>query len=660
MTLFNVVVKNLKHNLRHYALYIGSMTFGIIIYFTFVSLHYNDQVQSALDNVDKLKPLLEISSVILLFFIVIFIAYSNAFFIKKRKQEIGLYSLLGVPKKKIANMLFFENFLLSLFALLIGIFFGELFSVFFAMLLVKLMGFTFTVTFSLNIAAIIQTAIFFLILAWLISWQGYYIMYRFRLIDLFQAKHQVQKQIKPSFFIASLAVLCIGFAYFFLLSAKGSESWADHFGRNLLGTIILMIAGSYFLFHSLGGFCIRLLQKRKAVYYKWKNLLTFTQLKSRLKSNAILLTTTAVLNSLVLVCFGFAYTIYYNTLGNMEDASPYSYQYQITSKEMDQKITNLIRKQQAHPLLFDEKLQYIEVASDANDFEEIPAGFLFNDNQFTVISTSMYNQIAKPLKRKQIENLQTQSAILVGKEFVGSQDKELNVGRSLVLAPKKDKISLRVIANKQETVFNEDHAQTALLIVHDGVFNQLKQHHKVQTDHVFKVEDERNSEALTKKVEHTARTFLPKDIKETYLDIYPDYSGVVSFSKTYGEIQAIYGMLIFIAGFLGLVFLSATGSIIYFKMLNEAREDAQRYHSLRKIGMRKGKVTGLIARQYGIIFLLPLLLGIAHSCVLLGTLSKAMDMNFMTPLLISNALYTLLYGSYYVLTIASGNKLVNR
>lgn len=48
----------------------------------------------------------------------------------RRKQEIGLYALLGAPKKEIGMMLFYENFLLSLMALIIGVGLGQLFSLF--------------------------------------------------------------------------------------------------------------------------------------------------------------------------------------------------------------------------------------------------------------------------------------------------------------------------------------------------------------------------------------------------------------------------------------------------------------------------------------------------------------------------------------------------
>ena len=47
------------------------------------------------------------------------------------------------------------------------------------------------------------------------------------------------------------------------------------------------------------------------------------------------------------------------------------------------------------------------------------------------------------------------------------------------------------------------------------------------------------------------------------------------------------GLMMFIGLFLGLVFLLATGSIIYFKQLTEASADRDRYIVLHKVGVTK-------------------------------------------------------------------------
>ena len=61
------------------------------------------------------------------------------------------------------------------------------------------------------------------------------------------------------------------------------------------------------------------------------------------------------------------------------------------------------------------------------------------------------------------------------------------------------------------------------------------------------------------------------------------------------------GLMMFI-GFLGLVFLLATGSIIYFKQLTEASVDRDRYIVLHKVGVTKQEMKKAIAKQVSFIF----------------------------------------------------------
>ncbi|WP_338751738.1 ABC transporter permease [Bacillus sp. FJAT-52991] len=642
MTLIDVVKKNVKHNFQHYFLYVASMTFSILIYFTFVSLQYNKQIANAFDQTDKIQPAFFASSFILLLFVTIFIWYSNAFFIKKRKQEIGLYSLLGVEKTDIGRMLFYENFILGVIALIIGIALGELFSIFFSMILVKLMGFSMVVHFSFNSTAIIQTLIVFSIITFLTSLQGYLIMHRFQLIDLFRAKNKGETLSKPSIIIALLSLIFIGVSYWMFLTAADSKSWDQHFGRNLLITLVIMIIGSYFFFHSLSGFFVQMLQNKKSIYYKWANLLTFTQLTNRLKSNAIMLTTISILNGVTLIAFGFAYTMYYNTLNTMKDFVPYSYQYEITSDEIDQQITALIQNNKEYPLLFDETFDYLMVKGDTASLKNIPGGYLYYEEQFAVVSESSYNQLAKSLEREPLPSLNESEAVMLEKNFIGSQNKEKSTEQPVSLSLANEDISLMIKESKIEVLFNND-IQPATLIVSDSMFKTLQKEHKTISSHVFKVEDEEQSATLTKKVK----------------ELVAPYTAFYSFSDSYQTAQSVYGLLIFIGGFLGLVFLSATGSIIYFKMLTEAAEDRQRYTTLRNVGMSKWEVKRVIAKQYMIIFLLPLIVGIAHSSIMLWSLSKLMDMNFITPVIIINIVYAILYGSYYIMTVGTANKLVN-
>lgn len=82
-------------------------------------------------------------------------------------------------------MLFYENMLMGLMSLIIGIAIGSVLSKLFLELLVSMMGLKLNVHFEVPMAAIVDTAIIFFVIILYTSLQGYRLIYRFKLIELF-------------------------------------------------------------------------------------------------------------------------------------------------------------------------------------------------------------------------------------------------------------------------------------------------------------------------------------------------------------------------------------------------------------------------------------------------------------------------------------------
>lgn len=109
MTLFDLALKNIRRNMKSYSLYIGSTVFSILIYFTFATLKYSEDISGMAKTSKQIQGVMGASAFVLMIFVAIFIMYSNSFFMKKRKKEVALYSLLGVRKKSIGFLLFLKT-----------------------------------------------------------------------------------------------------------------------------------------------------------------------------------------------------------------------------------------------------------------------------------------------------------------------------------------------------------------------------------------------------------------------------------------------------------------------------------------------------------------------------------------------------------------------
>ena len=111
------------------------------------------------------------------------------------------------------------------------------------------------------------------------------------------------------------------------------------------------------------------------------------------------------------------------------------------------------------------------------------------------------------------------------------------------------------------------------------------------------------------------------------------------------------GAILFAGSFLGLVFLLATGSIIFFKMLTEAEEDKSKYGILYQIGVAKQDIKRTISYQMGLVFIGPLFLGLMHGSVALIAFSNLLNMNLFKPVLLWMFAYVFIYIIYYFITV---------
>ena len=103
------------------------------------------------------------------------------------------------------------------------------------------------------------------------------------------------------------------------------------------------------------------------------------------------------------------------------------------------------------------------------------------------------------------------------------------------------------------------------------------------------------------------------------------------------------GLLIFIAGFLGLVFLISTGSILYFKQMTEAEQEKQSYATLRQLGFSVKDIMRGIIRKQVFVFGVPLAIGIIHSFFAIKAASFLFMSDITVPASIAICIYALIY-----------------
>ncbi|WP_107950687.1 ABC transporter permease [Lysinibacillus parviboronicapiens] len=620
MTLFSLARKNIQRNLSNYFLYIASMVFSIVIYFTFVTLKYNEDISSVTGMSKQIKGLMSASSVVLLFFIIIFIAYSNSFFMKKRKKEVALYSLLGVRKQKIGLMLFFENLVIGLISLVLGIVIGFFMSKVLLTILVRLMGYEVVANLPFSSEAVLNTAGIFALLFLFTSLQGYRVIYQFKLIDLFHAEKQGEKIPRASFVAAILGTALIAFGYY----TAAADIFTSSIWRlfTIIGTPLMVIgvtiAGTYLLFHSVSVFVLTALKKATSWSWKRLNLIGVSQLLYRIRANAKSLSIIAILSATTITAGGGVFGMYYNTEASVRQMLPNTFMWKGEPVEFSQE-----------NVLYNESLTAKSLRVD-NEF----AFF-----EYTLLKESDYNRLAKLQGKDRELQIADGSTILLdasyderfSHDFTGEKFKLQNGDSFHVDEMYTDSVlnfiaagTVLVVNDKEFAAANADDVKLQVV----GMDNDLKQ---------LNVS------------------------KEIYEQLSSDHQeGFSSVPQSYKDSIATVGSLLFVGSFLGLVFLASTGSIIYFKILTEAEEDQAKYAILNKIGVNSKQILKTVAGQVAVIFGAPLVVGIVHSSFALIAFSKLFNMNMTKPVILWMVAYSAIYGLYYIFTVRSFYKIVRQ
>ncbi|GAA0732202.1 ABC transporter permease [Clostridium oceanicum] len=635
MSLFSIALNNIKKNFKNYFIYIFSMIFSVTIYFIFKSIQYNDEINGALQSVGKLSDAFKASAIVIALFSAIFVWYSNTFFIKKRKKEIGLYSLLGIEKKQIGRMLFYETLAIGILSTAIGIFVGILFSKIFIGILIKLVGIPAVIKFSISFKAIKDTLIVFLILFIAISIHGYSIIYRYELIELFKAENKREKEPKASLILAVLSLLFIGGGYY------RYNYPLDDFMMTIMITLILVVIGTYLLFSSFVIFIVKFSKKNERKYFKGLNMIATSQLLYRIKGNAKTLATIAILSASTLTAMGVSISFYKNFSDTINKTMPFSYVSTLPQNKFDKDFKKIVSKYDNHKLLNEVHINVAEVEGTISNSN-------YNDKeQLSIVSESNLKEIFKIRKLKyDLPRLKEEKEVLIFDEMYNSKFMSSYKNKKVTINLGNLKKKFNIVDFKGYPVFNE-HLINKMIVVKDSAFNKYNLKNKSKKVSGYIIDNQNKSEDLNKEV-----LSLKEKIESKVLDRENSkYLGTVSsYYSTYKEAAVSSGVMLFIGSFLGLVFLICTGSIIFFKQISEAQEEIHRYDILRKVGADNREIKLNIFKQMIVVFFIPFIVGATHSLVAISLFTEAFKVNLIDISILTLIPYLIIYLLYYLIT----------
>ncbi|EGT4214386.1 ABC transporter permease, partial [Clostridioides difficile] len=471
MTLFRIAMQNVKNSFFNYLMYFISIVFSVFVFFSFKSIEYNEALSSL---GEKTRMSINTSSIVIVVFVFLFIYYSNSFFFNRRRREVGTYSLLGMRKNQIGKIFLYETFLMGIVAILIGIFLGLLFSKLMTMMLVKLMNEMIVVNMNLSIKALVKTLAVFLIIFIVIGIRNTIVIRNKRIIELFNKypeKYKFKKFIKLK---CVLGVLLIAISYLMSISYFIAENI-------MLSVFILVtiIPGTFLFFSSTMYMIIDAVKKRKSFYYKGQNLIAFSELGFKLKSNSSVLAVIAILIATSVTMLGFTISLYYDIDRNISENYKYSYTINLGNSYVNNEIDKLLYKyKKDNKIIFDKTIELIDKDINIEMYYKNGNSYIEDRTSVDIIRESDFKKLRQYQNNNYEELTSKESVYYVSDSYKKMFFKDFEIEKINLYIKDTNEYDINLFKVQKSILEPEINSQATfdLIVVKDDVFNQLKLH----------------------------------------------------------------------------------------------------------------------------------------------------------------------------------------
>ncbi|URZ04763.1 FtsX-like permease family protein [Clostridium felsineum] len=627
MTLCKMALNNVKSSIRNYWAYFLSSSFSVFIIYIFMAISYNKSVQKSLEDIKSVALLFHMGTVMIIIFSAFFIWYSNSFFTKSRKKEFATYMLLGMSKGQVAMLSFCENLIIIITSLITGIILGAIFNKFFIMLLFALMKTTGKAEFQFDIRAVkISLIVFFIIFA-LISLQSYLIICKSKLIDMFNAAKKIEKGLKISVItivMSVVAIICMSYGYYVAIKKLG-------YNIVLAPKVVILISvGTVLFFTSVTAVIIEMMKKNQKYLFKGSRLVTVSQMHQRYRGNVGSLSVITITTTIALCALLFCWGGFSKSVENARNLCPLSVEYINGNDSTNKLFDSIVKKHKEIDIKVKENINFIVVNGRVPFVNQNVNFFVINQSEFNKVKNDEGDSKNINLKNNEVYYSEVQ-------DFSGDPKKAIGKNVNFKFAGKDHNFTVRYVDSKNFIAL--DHYKD-IIVVNDSTYNNMKK--EANQESFFKV----NGYIL--KNDFKAEKFVGELQKKM-----PKENSLATFYEHYTSGMKLMGVLAFIGLFIGILFVMATGSIIYFKMFMESREDKGNFIILRKVGISENEVKKSVIKELVIIFGAPFLIASLNTYAASFSISKLLEFKIMKEYVIIEIAYLLIYSIYYFITLKS-------
>lgn len=654
-----MALKGVVSNGTVYYPYLVACIFAACTYFVFSSIISNDLIHT-LPHAAYAWVFLEIGRVLLGLILLIFLSYANSFLIKQRKKEIGLYSLLGLEKRHIGEMLFLEALLLYAAAMAGGILLGMLLAKLLFLLLLRLSSIPLEAEFTFMPKAFKSTLVYFAFLFFINYISQLWGLGKIQPIELFAGNRKGEKEPRFLWLFSILGVAAMASGYYIAVTARVDSN----IFTNFFLAVFWVIVGTNLLFTFGIVSFLKLMRRKKSTYYKAKNFITISGMYYRMKKSAASLVNICIFSTMVIITLTCTISLYIG----IEDVVHFAYPYDYTADfgmggpeqgEIQRELSALEEKY-GIKIRREDIFEYQNFSCDRSENRFKPAAdeMPFSEREeVRLLTLEDYESLTG-----EKETLSEGEVLIYTTgpdfgydtvEFLGIQSTVKREVKEIFPYPKADKESM---------------GTEYIIIVKDTI-----QQDAYGTAYAkwAGVED---LEAFLNSGGRKAGICLEGSGEEAQ-KLVSEFSAWCQGQEGFGsqkdgfalraDQRSMYGGLLFIGIIFGLIFFMCLIIIMYYKQVSEGFEDRGSFEIMQKVGMSEKEIRSTVHRQILMVFAFPLFGALAHTFAGMFMVDRLMAVLafFNTRLVLGSAVcvslgFALIYGISYLVTAKTYYRIV--
>lgn len=613
-----LALSNLRRNRRMVMPYFIATAVLSGMFFIIYNLIYSKSVENVIYG-PTLQGMLSIGINVMTFFTIIYMLYINSFLMSRRKTEFGLYGVLGLEKRHVGRIIFWENLVLSGGGLALGLVSGAVFGKLIFLILMRAMhSLAPGSSFSPTLPALLYTSVIFFVIFLLTC---LYNVWKVRVaspIDLLHGEAKGEKKPRFTLPITVIGILTLGGGYALSLMA-GIPTIAL---LSFWPAVILVIIGTLCLFTAGSVFILNRLRKNKNFYYQPRNFVAVSGLLHRMKQNAAGLANICILSTMVIITMSGCCSLFFGQEAILRDTDPYDIMLELSTTDPEKRsaaidevvetVQSLAAEYGASPDHMT-RLTWYDTYLWTGSGEEVSAAF-FSADQFNQLAGTQYL-------------LASDELLLLGGSEGSLQYARDSFGSAFTLEH-LDSVPALSLADgliKEDTVLMiaaDDQAlghALAVLFGDSSDENLARMMHECLYFNIGLSQDD--GVAFTEKLED--RFY---DSAQSAADGNSYGTNFRSIFTDRASSLGTYGGLLVLGIFFTILFLTNTVIIIYFKQISEGMEDRERFTIMQKVGMSDTEVRSTINRQVLIVFFLPLVGALVHTLAAANIMMRLLEL----------------------------------